>query len=258
MSMTLMTQAMSIKVGNPIRKLVLLKLADNANDKGECWPSYQHIADQCEIGRSTVKAHIRALEEMGLVRREYRKTGDLNQSNLFHLTFDKLTQSTTESSGASNDLGQNLTEGVGQIITEVGQELTEGGAGVVPGGGAGTAPRTSHSFEPAIEPKNITPAADATRVTKTGLSRYAFEGKVVKLNHADFASWQKLYSSVDLIYELQKLDIEFSHERPKSWFITASQKLSYQNKQAVLRGAGQASPPAPHWNDLSEWENNFL
>jgi len=80
----------------------------------------------------------------------------------------------------------------------------------------------------------------------------------VKLNHADFASWQKLYSSVDLLYELQKLDIEFSHERPKSWFITASQKLSYQNKQAVLRGAGQVSPPAPHCNDLSEWENNFL
>jgi len=259
MSMTLMTQAMSIKVGNPIRKLVLIKLADNANDKGECWPSYQHIADQCEIGRSTVKAHIRALEEMGLVRREYRKNGDLNQSNLFHLTFDKLTQSTTESSGASNDLGQNLTEGVGQIITGVGQELTEGGAGVVPGGGAGAAPRTSHSFEPVIEPKNITPAADATYVTKTGLSRYAFEGRVVKLNHADFASWQKLYSSVDLLYELQKLDIEFSHERPRNWFITASQKLSYQNKQAAGRGKLPAEDTSqPHWNDLSEWENNFI
>lgn len=258
MSVTLMTKAMSIKVGNPIRKLVLIKLADNANDKGECWPSYQHIADQCEIGRSTVKAHIRALEEMGLVRREYRKNGDLNQSNLFHLTFDKLTQSTTDSSGANNDLGQDLTQGVGQIITGVGQELTEGGAGVVPGGGAGAAPRTSHSFEPVIEPKNITPAADAACAMKTGLSGYAFEGNVVKLSHEDFASWQKLYSSVDLRYELQKLDIEFSHERPKSWFITASQKLSYQNKQAVLRGAGQVSPPALHWNDLSEWENNFL
>lgn len=258
MSMILMTQAMSITVGNPIRKLVLIKLADNANDKGECWPSYQHIADQCEIGRSTVKAHIRALEEMGLVRREYRKNGDLNQSNLFHLTFDELIQGTTDSSGANNDLGQDLTEGVGQIITGVGHELTEGGSRAALGGGAGAAPRTSHSFEPVIEPKNVTPVADATCVTKTGLSRYAFEGNVVKLNHADFASWQKLYSSVNLLYELQKLDIEFSHEKPKNWFITASQKLSYQNKQAVLWGGGQIIPPAPHWNDLSEWENNFL
>jgi len=65
MSMELMVKAMKLKVGNPLRKLVLLKLADNANDQGECWPSYQHIADQCEIGRSTVKGHVRALEEMG-------------------------------------------------------------------------------------------------------------------------------------------------------------------------------------------------
>ncbi|EMQ3722422.1 helix-turn-helix domain-containing protein, partial [Salmonella enterica subsp. enterica serovar Lubbock] len=70
MSMNLMAKAMSIKVGNPLRKLVLIKLADNANDEGECWPSYQHIADQCEVSRSTVKSHIRALEDMGLLKRE--------------------------------------------------------------------------------------------------------------------------------------------------------------------------------------------
>ncbi|CAH1473180.1 Uncharacterised protein [Klebsiella quasipneumoniae] len=34
MSMDLMVQAMKIKVGNPLRKLVLLKLADNASDLG--------------------------------------------------------------------------------------------------------------------------------------------------------------------------------------------------------------------------------
>jgi len=49
MSMLLTAQAMKLKVGNPTRKLVLLKLADNANDKGECFPSYQHIADHCEV-----------------------------------------------------------------------------------------------------------------------------------------------------------------------------------------------------------------
>lgn len=32
MSMDLMVKAMKIKVGNPLRKLVLLKLADNASD----------------------------------------------------------------------------------------------------------------------------------------------------------------------------------------------------------------------------------
>ncbi|EHD1170177.1 helix-turn-helix domain-containing protein [Escherichia coli] len=119
MSMNLMAKAMNIKVGNPLRKLVLIKLADNANDNGECWPSYQRVADQCEVSRSTVKSHIRALEEMGLLKREFRRKGELNQSNVFYLTLDNAQQIQPES------------------------------------GGAGAAPRTYHSFEPVNEPKNI-------------------------------------------------------------------------------------------------------
>lgn len=122
-----MAKAMNIKVGNPLRKLVLIKLADNANDNGECWPSYQHVADQCEVSRSTVKSHIRALEEMGLLKREFRRKGELNQSNVFYLTLDNAQQIQPES----------------------------GGAGAALGGGAGAAPRTYHSFEPVNEPKNI-------------------------------------------------------------------------------------------------------
>ncbi|SPW68478.1 replication protein [Escherichia coli] len=100
MSMNLMAKAMNIKVGNPLRKLVLIKLADNANDNGECWPSYQHVADQCEVSRSTVKSHIRALEEMGLLKREFRRKGELNQSNVFYLTLDNAQQIQPESGGA--------------------------------------------------------------------------------------------------------------------------------------------------------------
>jgi len=163
MSMSLMAQAMSIRVGNPIRKLVLLKLADNANDKGECWPSYQHIADQCEIGRSTVKSHIKALEDMGLVRREFRKNGVLNQSNLFYLTLNKPVTGIPEHLAASKESakmgGRKHDEGVGQDLTGVGQELTGGGSGADRGGGSGAAPITSHSFEPVIEPKNNTHTA---------------------------------------------------------------------------------------------------
>ncbi|WP_341522189.1 helix-turn-helix domain-containing protein [Pseudomonas sp. G.S.17] len=133
MSMDSMVKAMKTKVGNPLRKLVLIKLADNANDQGECWPSYQHIADQCEIGRSTVKVHIRELEKAGFLRREYRRKGELNQSNLFHLSLD---------GGAASALGGGAGD-------------NPPGAGDNPGGGAGAAPRTSHSSEPVIEPKPL-------------------------------------------------------------------------------------------------------
>lgn len=122
MSMLLMVQAMKIKVGNPLRKLVLIKLADNANDMGECWPSYQHIADQCEIDRSTVRKHIKALEEAGFLRIENRDGPKGNSSNLYFLSLPP----------------------VGQEHPPVGPEPTP------PVGPEST--RTSHSFKPVNEP----------------------------------------------------------------------------------------------------------
>ncbi|MBM0410199.1 helix-turn-helix domain-containing protein, partial [Klebsiella pneumoniae] len=91
MSMTLMAKAMAIKTGNPIRKLVLIKLADNANDSGECWPSYKHIADHCECSKSAVRYHIDALISMGLLVKENRpgvKNGKGNASNLYCMNLD--------------------------------------------------------------------------------------------------------------------------------------------------------------------------
>lgn len=171
MSMELMVKAFKMTVGNPLRKLVLIKLADNANDKGECWPSYQHIADQCEVGRSTVKGHIRALESMGLLRREFRKNGDLNQSNVFHLSLDYARERANAGGGAGADLGQELAE--------VGRDLPEGGAGADLGGRAGAAPRISHSFEPVkesvIEPKDIGAQAEARTPAKRSCQKYSPE-----------------------------------------------------------------------------------
>jgi hypothetical protein len=89
MSMELMVKAMKAKVGNPLRKLVLLKLADNANDQGECWPSYNYIAEQCEMSRRSVMDHVKKLELSGFLRREYRKGVKGNSSNVFHLNFDE-------------------------------------------------------------------------------------------------------------------------------------------------------------------------
>ena len=105
MSMLLMVQALKAKVGSPLRKLVLVKLADQANDDGECWPSYQSIADACEMGRSTVKAHIAWLEEHGFLRVEYRHygSGGKSKSNIYHLTIGEGSES------VKSRPGQDLT-----------------------------------------------------------------------------------------------------------------------------------------------------
>jgi hypothetical protein len=87
--MELMVRAMKMKVGNPLRKLVLLKLADNANDQGECWPAVQYIAEQCEISKRSAQNHIQQLVKDGLVRIEERKAENgLNRSNVYHLVLN--------------------------------------------------------------------------------------------------------------------------------------------------------------------------
>lgn len=109
MSMELMVKAMKAKVGNPLRKLVLIKLADNANDQGECWPSYQTIAEQCEISRRSVMTHVKKLEDDGFLRREYRAGEKGNSTNIFHMNFDfstvKTSRLASENASPSSETG---------------------------------------------------------------------------------------------------------------------------------------------------------
>ena len=137
MSMLLMVKAMQSKVGNPLRKLVLIKLADNANDQGECWPSYQYIADQCEMSKRSVMAHIEALIESGFLRKELRIGGVKgNKSNVYTLMIPS----------AGNSLG------VVQEIHHPSANAAPPSAGDSPPPSAGAAPRICHSLEPVKEP----------------------------------------------------------------------------------------------------------
>ena len=91
MSFRLAVEAFDARVGNPLRKLVLLKLADQANDEGLCWPSYETIAKACEVDRRSVIRHIKKLEADNFLRIEkvYDKEAKKNKSNRYHLTIAK-------------------------------------------------------------------------------------------------------------------------------------------------------------------------
>lgn len=58
------------------QKLVLLALADCANDEGHCWPSIATLAKKCTRSERTVQGVIRQLEDAGhLTRQEVRGKG---------------------------------------------------------------------------------------------------------------------------------------------------------------------------------------
>ena len=115
---------MNCEVGNPARKLVLLKLADNANDDGICFPSYQYIADKCEMSKRSAISHIDDLIKMGFVSKKARKNKDGSSTNLYLLHLTK---------GSENSaLG--------------GEKFALGSENSALGGSENSAPITSHSF----------------------------------------------------------------------------------------------------------------
>lgn len=161
MSFILMAKAMQIKVGNSARKLVLLKLADNANDSGECVPSYQHIADQCEMSRRSVINHVQALIDMGLLVKFERLGGEKrNRSNRYILKLD----------------GENSAP-------RSGEDSALGGETASPLSGENSAPRTYHSSEPIKEPIPPNPQGGSADAPKNRTSAFGLNDLLTNNPH---------------------------------------------------------------------------
>ncbi|HHF0198383.1 TPA: helix-turn-helix domain-containing protein [Haemophilus influenzae] len=238
MSMRLMVQAMNCKVGNPARKLVLLKLADNANDDGICFPSYQYIADKCEMTRRSAINHIEYLIKMGLVSKKERKNKDGSISNLYFLHLEQ---------GSENfALG--------------GENISLGSENFALGGSENISPRTSHSLEPVNEPKKTTQKSESEML----LERFGITGQLAK----DFIAHRKTKRGAISETQLSRLQkqadkagisiceaVEICIERNWQGFnaswdwrdeklrTSQAQKMSFEEKNALP------------WNRPEDWEN---
>lgn len=86
MSISLMTDVWKLTLQAP-RKMVLLALADNANDEGtDCWPSVGKLVEKCSMSERAVQGHLAALEEDGYIKRHER----LGRSNKFTIHVDRI------------------------------------------------------------------------------------------------------------------------------------------------------------------------
>lgn len=238
MSMRLMVQAMNCKVGNPARKLVLLKLADNANDDGICFPSYQYIADKCEMTRRSAINHIEYLIKMGLVSKKERKNKDGSISNLYFLHLEQ---------GSENfALGS--------------ENISLGSENFALGGSENISPRTSHSLEPVTESKKTTQKSESEML----LEQFGITGQLAK----DFIAHRKAKKGVINQTQLNRLQkqadkagisiceaVEICIERNWQGFnaswdwrdeklrTSQAQKMSFEEKNALP------------WNRPEDWEN---
>lgn len=57
---------------SPTQKLVLVSLADQANDDGVCWPSTATMETRTCLSERAIRGALRALEELGLLKTHHR------------------------------------------------------------------------------------------------------------------------------------------------------------------------------------------
>lgn len=87
MSVKAVAWAYEQRTGDPVKKSVLVAIADVADDEGYCWPSVALIAFKAEVHSRTVQRHLRSLEAMGLlaVDRERTRPNGSSSSNVYRL-----------------------------------------------------------------------------------------------------------------------------------------------------------------------------
>tara|TARA_Y100001937_G_scaffold96276_1_gene130847 strand:+ start:533 stop:1315 length:783 start_codon:yes stop_codon:yes gene_type:complete len=88
MSWTSLAWASKQKAGSGNNKLVLLMLANFANDKHECFPSFKTLCKMTELSKGTIIRCISSLEKLGLInvkRRFMESQNNRQTSNLYIL-----------------------------------------------------------------------------------------------------------------------------------------------------------------------------
>lgn len=85
MSVRASTWAWSLEEVMGSEALVLLALADQANDEGLCWPAQEKLAPKARQSVSTLRRSLRSLEKMGLLTTITRSSTRGRRSNLYLL-----------------------------------------------------------------------------------------------------------------------------------------------------------------------------
>ena len=93
MSWETMTWARNARTGSPARKAILLVLAEHADEQDSCYPSQATIAEATEQSERSVRAHIAAMADAGLLRVESRGLSSGGRANRYYLLTGEICRS---------------------------------------------------------------------------------------------------------------------------------------------------------------------
>ena len=190
MSSKLLGHVWDLELPDHATKLVLLRLADSANDEtGECWPSLKYIQDKCNVkSKNTIRRALEILEQMGLIVVIKRKlSASQNTSNLYKLNIERILNNGKKLGGSNSELGGSNSE--------------LGGSNSELGGGSNSEPRTNNSLEPINE---STSSSGKNFQPRTKAKKNVFSGDDLKA-----AEW--------IFHLIRKLNPSFKEPKFESW-----------------------------------------
>ena len=117
MSIELLNKALKVQNLSPTKKLILLILANYADENGSCYPSHQHLANLCGLQTTkSIKSAIKEFESLGFLIKENRKLKNGgNTSNRYILNFDENNPKVLEEPRVVSNRNYNTKEDTKEI-----------------------------------------------------------------------------------------------------------------------------------------------
>ena len=120
--------AISQRVGSPTGKVLLMCLANYANEKGECWPSQKTISREAELSERSTRDWLQKLEAQGFISRSRRHRSDGSRTSdhvVLNLTRSPTSgeNNLTADSAARPDQAANGSKPSGSSLHTYRQEL---------------------------------------------------------------------------------------------------------------------------------------
>lgn len=159
MSIKIMTHVWEHSPSTGSKRLVLLALADNANDDGYCWPSLETIASKCRLTRRYTINLLDQLEADGEIRRRRRVKDGKYTSTMYQVIVNPGTPQTGP--GSAVVVHSSTLPGESECTTIVNPSSPRSVPGFTTGSEAGLTgvvspaslkPSFNRKVEPSIEP----------------------------------------------------------------------------------------------------------
>ncbi len=225
MSIKLLQRVLSDKIVTGNDRLVLIAIADAANDEGVCYPSFESIREKANVSISSVTRAIKVLSSFGMLLKVNRNRANGSSTSNIYLLFPQENFETLDEMykdifadeydrvfNSEND-GQDDTPGVVKVTRGDGQDDTPGVVKVTP--------LYEPSNKPSVEPKKINKKSSPLKLPMTKPKDFMYPQEFEEIwkvhSNGDKYKAYRAYFEIKDKYQLETLRSALICEKSKEY-----------------------------------------